>query len=394
MPDPRLLRRRLADVLAAGDVPHAVLRLPALPLDPNGKVDRAALPDPTTARPDLAVPFEAPADPLEVRIAGVWSEVLGVAPIGRHDPFFDLGGDSLDAARLALALDGVAAPGLLHDAVMTASTVAELAGQLGPAGSLARPVTWFGFHDAVGHPGFYAHLERAGRGAIRVQPVGPLDAGRPVRSIAAAATAAVEQICASGIEGPVHLIGYCYAAVVALEAAHGIERAGGDVASLVLLGIGPTEFPELVDRDALVADDRGRRLRHRLRAHLAEIRHRPPRAAAAYVAVRARRRLASARSTLRVRLARVGASGSTGHPTHPNTAAVAAHDSVPFDRPLTVVLGRSSAALYTRSPERAWSRLGPRVEVIVLPGHDHAMLGPAGAPGLVAALRDLGDPVP
>ena len=92
------LRARLPAVL----VPTAFVTLPALPLTVNGKVDRDALPAPAGA--DLAQtaadPSSRPRGPLEETLASVWSEVLGVAPVGPSDDFFDLGGHSLSAARL------------------------------------------------------------------------------------------------------------------------------------------------------------------------------------------------------------------------------------------------------------------------------------------------------
>ena len=52
------------------------------------------------ARPDSAGPYEAPNGDLEIQLAGVWSEVLGIEPVGRNDNFFELGGHSLLAIQL------------------------------------------------------------------------------------------------------------------------------------------------------------------------------------------------------------------------------------------------------------------------------------------------------
>jgi amino acid adenylation domain-containing protein len=86
------LRRSLPEFM----VPSAIVVLPALPLSPNGKVDRKTLPDPEGAparRP--GEPGEPPANALERRIASLWSAVLGIERVGRSDNFFDLGGHSL-----------------------------------------------------------------------------------------------------------------------------------------------------------------------------------------------------------------------------------------------------------------------------------------------------------
>ena len=94
------LRRWLAEQLPSYMVPSAFLLLDAMPLTPTGKVDRRTLPDPGNTRPALDTPFVAPRTPLESRLAQIWADVLGLAQIGVHDNFFDLGGHSLSAARV------------------------------------------------------------------------------------------------------------------------------------------------------------------------------------------------------------------------------------------------------------------------------------------------------
>ena len=83
------LQRELPDIM----VPTALMVLPALPLTPNNKVDRRALPSP---RATTVVPFAAaPENLLEQRIAAIWQEALGLQSVGMTDNFFDLGGHSL-----------------------------------------------------------------------------------------------------------------------------------------------------------------------------------------------------------------------------------------------------------------------------------------------------------
>ena len=87
------LRSFLNGKLAPQLVPSEFVQLDELPLTPSGKIDRRSLPDPPAARG--AAPPGAPMGELEARIAAVWREVLGVAPLGAEDNFFDLGGTSL-----------------------------------------------------------------------------------------------------------------------------------------------------------------------------------------------------------------------------------------------------------------------------------------------------------
>ncbi|MFE2323274.1 amino acid adenylation domain-containing protein [Streptomyces sp. NPDC059385] len=96
--DPAELRRALADRLPAYMLPSAIVSLAALPVTPNGKLDRRALPAPPEEGV-LRAEFAAPATVTEELAAAVWGEVLGTGRIGRHDDFFALGGHSLRATR-------------------------------------------------------------------------------------------------------------------------------------------------------------------------------------------------------------------------------------------------------------------------------------------------------
>lgn len=89
------LRSYLKERLPEYMVPSIFIWLEALPLLPNGKVDRRALPAPEGVRPILAAVYEAPRSEVERAIATVWRDVLHLEKVGIHDNFFDLGGHSL-----------------------------------------------------------------------------------------------------------------------------------------------------------------------------------------------------------------------------------------------------------------------------------------------------------
>jgi amino acid adenylation domain-containing protein len=91
------LRRTLPDYM----IPSVFVALHKLPMTPNGKIDRKALPAPNCDRPDLESSYVAPRNAAEEMIAEIWREVLGVENIGVHDNFFDLGGHSLLAMKLS-----------------------------------------------------------------------------------------------------------------------------------------------------------------------------------------------------------------------------------------------------------------------------------------------------
>jgi acyl carrier protein len=101
--DAETLRSHLADVLPSYMVPAAFVRVHAIPLTPNGKVDRSALPAPD-ASAYAASAYEAPRGDVEIALAEIWAKLLGVERIGRCDNFFDLGGHSLLAMRVVGAV--------------------------------------------------------------------------------------------------------------------------------------------------------------------------------------------------------------------------------------------------------------------------------------------------
>ncbi|WP_340622350.1 phosphopantetheine-binding protein [Xenorhabdus siamensis] len=80
-------------------VPAAFVRLDAFPLTPNGKLDRRALPAPDD-KAFARQTYEAPQGEMEMPLAAIWRELLGIEQISRHDNFFALGGHSLLAVRM------------------------------------------------------------------------------------------------------------------------------------------------------------------------------------------------------------------------------------------------------------------------------------------------------
>ena len=81
-------------------IPAALMELAALPLHPNGKVDRRSLPEPDTADAPPAAEYVPPRTPLEKRVAELWQQVLKRERVGLKENFFALGGHSLLAIQL------------------------------------------------------------------------------------------------------------------------------------------------------------------------------------------------------------------------------------------------------------------------------------------------------
>ncbi|HEY2617373.1 MAG TPA: amino acid adenylation domain-containing protein, partial [Acetobacteraceae bacterium] len=95
----RHLREQLARNLPEFMVPAIYLRLERFPVTPNGKLDRRALPAPDGSRPELADAYLPAVGPLEQQLCQLFADLLGLDQVGRHDNFFDLGGNSLLAVR-------------------------------------------------------------------------------------------------------------------------------------------------------------------------------------------------------------------------------------------------------------------------------------------------------
>jgi len=118
-----LLRDRLPDYM----MPSAVVPLNRMPLTPNGKIDREALPEPDLTLPSLSKGFVAPRTPVEEKLVEIWTAILGVERVGIHDNFFDLGGHSLLATQVVSRIHrafGVEAP---LRALFQSPTISELA---------------------------------------------------------------------------------------------------------------------------------------------------------------------------------------------------------------------------------------------------------------------------
>ncbi|MFE7033883.1 amino acid adenylation domain-containing protein, partial [Streptomyces sp. NPDC057621] len=130
------VRAVAAAVLPPHMVPSAVVVLDALPLTPQNKIDRRALPAPVRA---VAPGHVAPRTSQERALAEVWADVLGAEAVGVEDDFFDLGGDSILAARaLARIREELGARLSVRD-VFTARTVAALARLVSPSTLVAPP---------------------------------------------------------------------------------------------------------------------------------------------------------------------------------------------------------------------------------------------------------------
>ncbi|MCX4094353.1 non-ribosomal peptide synthase/polyketide synthase [Nocardia sp. alder85J] len=136
--DGRAVRRWAADRLPEFMVPAAIQVIDAVPLTTNGKLDRAALPEPDFA---AAAGYRAPAGARELTLAALFGEVLGRERVGADDSFFELGGHSLLATRLVSRIRAELGIEVPIRAVFDAPTVARLATRLDPNAQLRPAVS-------------------------------------------------------------------------------------------------------------------------------------------------------------------------------------------------------------------------------------------------------------
>ncbi|BAZ10963.1 amino acid adenylation domain-containing protein [Calothrix sp. NIES-4071] len=121
------LRHFLQEKLPEYMVPSAFVAIEHIPLTANGKVDRRALPIPNQTRQKSEKTFVAPDNAIEAQLTEIWQEVLGVAPIGVTDNFFNLGGHSLLAVKLFTQIEKRFAKKLPLATLFQAPTIKQLA---------------------------------------------------------------------------------------------------------------------------------------------------------------------------------------------------------------------------------------------------------------------------
>lgn len=136
--DPQTLRRLLREAVPDYMVPAAIVPLAEFPLTPNGKVDRSALPVPSAEPVHDGPQAIEPRNRIELQLAAIWEQVLGITPIGIRDNFFALGGYSLLALRMFSAIEQTFGTRLPMALLFLAPTIEQLADVLADEGCTVR----------------------------------------------------------------------------------------------------------------------------------------------------------------------------------------------------------------------------------------------------------------
>lgn len=248
-PKPDELRAYLRERLPAYMVPSLFVALQKMPLTPNGKIDRKSLPKPEADDTGRRV-YIPPANKTEARLARLWERLLDMRPVSVEESFFDLGGDSLLAARLFAELErsmGRAVPLatlFAHPTIRSLAKVLERTETRSGWSSLvpvqpkgSKPPLYL-VHGAEGNVLLYRELADslgADQPVFGLQSRGLDGASLPAATIEEMAIHYVDEILRHDPRGPYHLGGYCMGGAVAMEMAHLLIDKGREVRLLALI---------------------------------------------------------------------------------------------------------------------------------------------------------------
>jgi amino acid adenylation domain-containing protein len=252
---PRELQAALRSKLPDYMVPPAFILMPSLPLSPNGKVDRRALPEPGW-EDEAGTAFEPPRDELEAQLAAIWETLLPARPIGVRQGFFELGGHSLLAVRVCAAIARATGHRVPVATLFQAQTIERLALLMRGEQALTFPPTIVPIQPCGNRePVFFvAAVEQLCALSTLLGPGQPLFCVRgtgfepdqnPDDRTEDVAAQLVADLLAVKPHGPYHLGGYSYGAVVAFEMARQLQNHGHEVGLVFLLDPAPIDVNAL-----------------------------------------------------------------------------------------------------------------------------------------------------
>jgi amino acid adenylation domain-containing protein len=242
------LRRNLQQHLPDYMVPSAFVFLDAMPLTPNGKIDRRGLPEPEIK--SSAEPPVLAADVLQLKLVRIWEDLLGKKPIGIRDNFFELGGHSLLAARLMHRTGQALGKTLPLAMLFQAPTIEQLATVLRQDGWSRHWSSLVAIQPAGSHPPFFC-VHGVGGNVLNFRELGGLmapdhpfygfqaqglDGKSPCFTrIEEMAAHYIAEIKAIQPDGPYFFGGYSLGGIVAYEMAQQLRASGEQVGLLALL---------------------------------------------------------------------------------------------------------------------------------------------------------------
>ncbi|MGB8690927.1 MAG: amino acid adenylation domain-containing protein [Microcoleus sp.] len=261
------IREYLKQKLPEYMLPSAFMFLKNLPLTPNGKIDRKALPAPDL---DLSTQGELilPRDTIELKLAQIWSDLIGINPIGVTNNFFELGGHSLLAVSLMAQIQKKFHKKLSLATLFQNSTIEEIAhllrletdaldwSVLVPIKSKGNKPPLFCIHPSGGNVLCYQDLAYQldlDQPVYGLQSFGLNPENQPHTSIEQMSSYYIQAIQTVQAHGPYLLMGWSLGGIVAFEMAQQLSRQGEQIAFLASVDANPLfTTSELENNDAVV----------------------------------------------------------------------------------------------------------------------------------------------
>ena len=246
-------------------IPAQWVLLEQMPLSPNGKLDRKALPKPDASQHQQV--FRAPHTEQEQRLATIWGEVLGVERVGLDDNFFELGGHSLLVLMLKERIRKATGKTLSVSQLMLNPTVAGQLNCLGNGAgqslivklnSQTEGTPLFLFHPSYGSVHCYKAIGLALREQRPVMGVicrALAEEGSAVPSWQAMVEDYTEQLLDALPEGRYRLAGWSMGGNLAMEVAYALEQAGREVEVVGWIDASPPYWLKAYWDAAVIADD-------------------------------------------------------------------------------------------------------------------------------------------
>ena len=253
--DPARLRDFLRYRLPAAMLPASVVFLDRLPLTANHKLDRQRLPPPEPDSMECEGAYDPPSNALELQLAQIWEDLLGLRPISVTRSFFDLGGHSLLAMRLLMQVEHALDRRIPMADFLAQPTIRNLAASSTSRGDPWAPLvklwssesreTLFVFHSGGGTLFNYINLIRQLAPPVQVYGLQArgLDGSEPHSSIDEMAVAYTEQIRRIQPHGAYLLAGHSLGAILAFEVARRLKEDGEEL-NLVAMFDPPPPGPE------------------------------------------------------------------------------------------------------------------------------------------------------
>lgn len=255
------LRNFLKKTLPDYMIPTAFVELSSIPLTPNGKIDKRALPVPSSTLADNDGNFLAHRDELESKLTEIWERILRVQPIGVQDNFFELGGHSLLAVRMFAEVEETFGKNIPLATLFEAGTIEQLADILRQEGWAEKESSLVAIQPYGSKPNFFCVHAKGGNVLFYRDLATHLGPDQPFYGLQARRLGGrqlghgtVEEMAEYYIKeirkiqpnGPYFLGGSSFGGLGAFEMAQQLVRQGEEVSLLALFDTGTPDYPKLL----------------------------------------------------------------------------------------------------------------------------------------------------